>query len=67
MYALAGKHLGPGRRIGFVSSNSWDIAGAGSAGLTTFWIQRSAGEPPDELGFPATHVVRSLTEISSLV
>lgn len=67
VYALAGKHLGAGRRIGFVSSNSWDIAGAGSAGLTTFWIQRSAAEPPEELGFPATHVVRSLAELSALI
>ena len=66
-YALAGTHLGGGRGIGFVSSNSWDIAGAGSAGLTTFWIQRSAAEPPEELGFPAAHVVRSLTELGSLV
>ena len=67
VYALAAKHLGPGRRIGFVSSNSWDIAGAGSAGLTTFWIQRTAAEPPEELGFPAAYVVRSLTDIGSLI
>jgi 2-haloacid dehalogenase len=67
VYALAEKHLGAGSRIGFVSSNSWDIAGAGSAGLTTFWIQRSAAEPSEELGFPATHVVRSLTELGSLI
>ncbi len=67
VYALAGTHLGTERRLGFVSSNSWDIAGAGSAGLTTFWIQRSAAEPPEELGFPATHVVRSLAELSALL
>jgi 2-haloacid dehalogenase len=29
--------------LGFVSSNSWDINGAASAGLTTFRIQRTAG------------------------
>ena len=67
VYALAAKHLGPERRIGFVSSNSWDIAGAGSAGLTTFWIQRGPAEPPEELGFPAAHVVRSLIDIGSLL
>ena len=67
VYALAGTHLGGSSGIGFVSSNSWDIAGAGSAGLTTFWIQRSAAEPPEELGFPAAHVVRSLTELGSLI
>lgn len=54
-------------KVGFVSSNSWDIAGAGSAGLTTFWIQRSAAEPPEELGFPATHVVRAITDLPALV
>lgn len=52
---------------GFVSSNSWDIAGAASTGLTTFWIQRNAAEPPEELGLPATHVVRALTELPALV
>jgi 2-haloacid dehalogenase len=51
--------------LGFVSSNSWDISGAASAGLTTFWIQRSA-EPPDRLGFPATYVVTSLYDLSRL-
>jgi 2-haloacid dehalogenase len=53
--------------IGFVSSNSWDINGAASAGLTTFWIQRNAAEPPEELGFSATHVVAALTELPALV
>jgi 2-haloacid dehalogenase len=53
-------HLGPDRlrvrpaELGFVSSNSWDACGAASAGLITFWIQRSAAEPLDELGFSAT-------------
>jgi 2-haloacid dehalogenase len=67
VYALAQKHLGDAGRIGFVSSNSWDIAGAASAGLTTFWIQRSAAEPAEELGFPAAHVVRSLAELPALI
>jgi 2-haloacid dehalogenase len=52
--------------LGFVSSNSWDISGAASAGLTTFWIQRSAGEPADRLGFSATHVITSLDDLSGL-
>jgi 2-haloacid dehalogenase len=50
--------------LGFVSSNSWDISGAASAGLTTFWIQRSAGEPADRLGFPATQVITSLEDLA---
>jgi 2-haloacid dehalogenase len=52
---------------GFVSSNSWDINGAGSAGLYTVWIQRSAAEPQEELGFPAEHIVRALTDLPALV
>jgi 2-haloacid dehalogenase len=53
--------------LGFVSSNSWDVAGAGSAGLVTWWIQRSAAEPTEKLGFPADHVVKTLTELAPLV
>lgn len=53
------------REIGFVSSNSWDVNGAGSAGLRTFWIQRAIGEPQEELGYPATTIIRSLGELSA--
>ena len=59
-------HLGSDRlqvnrtALGFVSSNSWDINGAASAGLTTFWIQRRVQEPPEELGFAAHRVVGRL-------
>lgn len=66
-------NLGPGRmkvsnaELGFVSSNSWDVNGAASAGLTTLWIQRSPGEPPEELGFTADRVVSAITELAPLV
>jgi len=53
--------------IGFVSANSWDVNGAGSAGLRTFWIQRATGEPEEELGYPATAIIRSLTGLSAVV
>jgi 2-haloacid dehalogenase len=53
--------------LGFVSSNSWDIAGAASAGLTTFWMQRQADEPAEELGFPAARVVTSLADLAMLL
>lgn len=53
--------------LGFVSSNSWDAAGAASAGLNTFWIQRSAAEPPEELGFGAGQVVKALTDLPQLL
>ena len=53
--------------LGFVSSNAWDVAGAASAGLITFWIQRAAAEPADELGFEAHRVVAAITDLAPLV
>lgn len=68
VYALASSRLGvPTREIGFVSSNSWDVCGATSAGLTSFWIQRSPGEPPEELGYAAATTVRAITDLPGLV
>lgn len=66
-------NLGPKRmkvsnaELAFVSSNSWDINGAASAELITFWIQRSAGEPPEELGFTAGQVVSAITDLAPLI
>jgi 2-haloacid dehalogenase len=68
VYDLASSHLAtPPGSIGFVSSNSWDVNGAGSAGLRAFWIQRAAAEPAEELGYPAAHVVHALTDLPELV
>jgi 2-haloacid dehalogenase len=68
VYHLIGQRLNLAtNRIGFVSSNSWDINGAGAAGLQTFWIQRNAGEPQEELGFPAQHIVRAITELDGII
>ncbi len=68
VYNLAPERLRVGNaQMGFVSSNSWDAAGAASAGLRTFWIQRSAAEPPEELGFGAEQVVHALTDLAPLV
>ena len=66
-------NLGPERmkvnnaELGFVSSNSWDVNGAASAGLTTLWIQRNPGEPSEELGFTADRVVSAITDLAPLV
>ena len=66
-------NLGPERmkvrnpELGFVSANSWDIMAAASAGLRTFWIQRSAAEVPEELGFEADTIVKAMTEIAPLL
>ncbi len=63
VYQLASKKLGTApEATGFVSSNSWDVAGAASFGLTTFWINRG-NQPADELGFPAHRVVSKLTDL----
>jgi 2-haloacid dehalogenase len=68
VYELAATHLKtPQNSIGFVTSNNWDAQGAASAGLTTFWIQRAATEPAEELGYPPAHVVHLLTDLPALV
>jgi 2-haloacid dehalogenase len=65
--------LGPERmkvsnaELGFISANSWDINGAASAGLNTFWIQRTTTEVPEELGFQASAVVKAITELGPLL
>jgi 2-haloacid dehalogenase len=67
-YNLGSEHLQmPNCDIGFVAAHSWDIMGAASAGLTTFWIQRSPTEVPEELGFRATAVVKTMTDIAPLL
>lgn len=68
VYELASSHLKIATGdIGFVSSNNWDVHGAGAAGLTAFWIQRAAAEPPEELDYPAARVVRAITALPALV
>jgi 2-haloacid dehalogenase len=68
VYALAPERLSvPAVELGFVSSNAWDVAGAASAGLRALWIQRSATEPPEELGYGAEHVVHALTDLPTLL
>jgi 2-haloacid dehalogenase len=68
VYTLAAIRLDvAAAEAGFVSSNNWDIQGAGSAGLYTFWVQRSPAEPQEELGFPARRIVRALTDLPALV
>jgi 2-haloacid dehalogenase len=54
----------PKEDIGFVSSNFWDICGAGAFGFRTFWLNRS-GAIPEELDFRPTTIVRSLSELAT--
>ena len=53
--------------LGFVSANNWDGVAAVSAGLRTFWIQRSAAEVPEELGFQVDTTVKAITELPALL
>jgi 2-haloacid dehalogenase len=55
------------RALGFVSSNSWDVGGAASAGLTTFWVRRRVDEPADCLDFPASYAVTSLSDLAAVL
>ncbi len=49
VYALGAQACGvPAAQILFVSSNAWDIAGAGWNGYLPFWVNRS-GAPADRL------------------
>jgi sugar phosphate permease len=41
--------------------------GGASAGLNTFWIQRTAAEVPEELGFQASAVVKAITDLAPLL
>jgi 2-haloacid dehalogenase len=68
VYNLASERLKvPNPELGFVSANNWDAVGAASAGLRTFWIQRSTAEVPEELGFQVDTTVKAITELTPLL
>jgi 2-haloacid dehalogenase len=46
----------------FVSSNAWDVVGAGWYGFDTFWVNRQA-LPFEEIGHQTTYEESGLTEI----
>jgi len=67
VYQLAVDHLGlTPARIGFVSSNGWDAAGAKAFGFTAIWVNRT-GAPIERHGPKPDAILRSLTEIPGLV
>ena len=53
-------------RVGFVSANAWDAAGAKAFGLTAIWINR-AGAPFDRHGPRPDATLRSLGELPALL
>jgi len=63
VYQLAVDRFGvPKERIGFVSSNFWDAAGAKSFGFTVYWINRG-GLAAERLGFQPDRVLKSLAAL----
>ena len=67
VYQLAVDHLKlPPARIGFVSSNGWDVVGAKAFGFTALWVSRS-GAPVERHGPKPDAVIESLAELPALV
>jgi 2-haloacid dehalogenase len=67
VYRLACDRLGlPPEAIAFVSSNDWDVAGAGVFGFRTVWVNRSDGRPDPLPGRPAAEIA-SLDELPALL
>ncbi|HEU5320172.1 MAG TPA: haloacid dehalogenase type II, partial [Methylomirabilota bacterium] len=63
VYALGPRALGvPAAELLFVSSNSWDVAGAKAFGYRVAWCNR-AGAPAEELGVQPDLVVTSLAAL----
>ncbi|WP_261129266.1 haloacid dehalogenase type II [Bacillus sp. Marseille-Q3570] len=61
LYAL--EQLGVERHeVLFLSSNTWDIAGAKTFGFQVAWVNRTGGVM-DELGVVPHHVLQDLTEL----
>jgi len=53
-------------RIGFVSSNGWDVAGGKAFGFTAIWVNRT-GAPLERHGPKPDAVIASLAELPALV
>ena len=56
----------PRNKICFVSSNSWDIAGAASYGFNSVWINRY-NRTPEHLPYLADKEISELSELESIV
>jgi 2-haloacid dehalogenase len=52
----------PKERIGFVTSNFWDAAGAKSFGFSVYWINRG-GVAAERLGFQPDRVLKTLAAL----
>jgi len=54
------------QQMGFVSSNSFDVAGSVNFGYPTFWLNRT-GEPLDSLGLKPDWVVNDLGALADVL
>ncbi len=52
----------PREDIGFVSSNAWDVAGAGAFGLDVYWCNRS-GASAETIGPAPAHRIATLSDL----
>ena len=67
IYAMVTDHFAcKPEEVTFFSSNNWDIAGAGSFGFKTIWVNR-AGKTWDDLPEKPHHIVSSLHEAAELI
>ena len=67
VYEYIEEQLGmPRSKICFVSSNSWDIAGAASYGFNSAWINRYE-RTPERLPYKADHEIKELSELLDLI
>ena len=58
---------GAGKRDSWlISSNAFDVIGAGSFGMNTVWVKRTELQHMDPWGEQPTHTVRSLSELDTL-
>jgi 2-haloacid dehalogenase len=67
VYQLAEIYCGIRRdKIGFVSSNGWDVAGGKAFGFQAIWLNRQNASA-EELGVQPDRIIHSAVELKSLV
>jgi 2-haloacid dehalogenase len=67
VYQLAEIHGGIHRdKIGFVSSNGWDVAGGKAFGFQAIWLNRQ-NAPAEVLGVQPDRIIHSAVELTSVV
>lgn len=66
-YDFIGEQLTlPRKKICFVSSNSWDIAGASGSGFYSVWVNRY-DHTSERLSYKPDRVIKSLSDLNSMI